>query len=291
MAQELISTTIKPPSRVGNFVTSFLANRGAAVGAAVLAFTIFVAVLAPWIAPFTPFHLADEPFLAPGAANHILGTDALGRDTLSQMLYGARISLLVGFVAATVSLILGIIIGATAGYCGGAVDSFLMRVTEAFQVLPNFIVALVVVAMLGSGIGKLVLVIGLLAWPSTARLVRGQFLSLRSLEFVEASRTLGVPGHRIMLGEILPNALAPAIVVASLDVARAILLEAGLSFLGLGDPDVMSWGTMLQNADRFLATAWWLSVFPGLAIFLVVLALNLVGDGLTDAVNPRLRKR
>lgn len=278
-------------SHIRDNVAAFAGNRGAALGSVVIGTFVLAAALAPVLAPYGPFEISGPPLLAPRSDGHVLGTDFLGRDTLSQVLYGARVSLLVGLLAAAVSLTVGTIVGSLAGYIGGGTDSALMRLTEAFQVLPNFLVALVVVAVIGPGAGRVILVIGLLAWPPTARLVRSQFLSLREQEFVQAARVVGVGRPRIMWGEVLPNAMPPAIAVASLDVARAILLEAGLSFLGLGDPDVLSWGIMLKEAGRFLQTAWWLSVFPGVAIFVVVIAFNLIGDGITDALNPRLRRR
>lgn len=254
----------------------------------VLLFTV-MAVFAPTLAPRTPFSLAHQSLLSPGGEAW-MGTDSLGRDTWSQFVYGARISLIIGFLSAGLGMVVGVIVGSVSGYYSGRLDALLMRVTEAFQVMPRFILALVVVAMLGTGIDKIILVIGFLSWPPAARVIRAEFLSLKRQEFVEAAHSIGVRTRSVIFREILPNALPPVIVVASLDVAQAILLEAGLSFLGLGDPSVMSWGTMLYQAQRFLAQAWWLSVFPGLGIFMVVLGFNLVGDGVNEAQNPRLRE-
>lgn len=260
----------------------------AVFGLAVVLLFLLVAIFSSLLAPADPFAISPRTIQAPHGGN-LMGTDSLGRDTFSQFIHGTRVSLAIGFLAAALGMLIGVIVGAIAGYYGGRVDAFLMRVTEAFQVMPRFILALVIVAMLGSGLNRIIIVIGLLSWPPAARLIRAQFLSLKQQEFVEAARAIGVRPRAIIFREILPNALPPAIVIASLDVAHAILLEAGLSFLGLGDPSVMSWGTMLHQAQRFLTQAWWLSVFPGAAILLVVLGFNLIGDGINEAQNPRLR--
>ncbi len=261
------------------------------IAAATIALLIVLALLAPILAPYGPFQTAGRPFLPPGSPGHVLGTENLGRDILSQLLYGTRVTLLVGVLAAAISVVVGIVVGATAGFFGGWVDTALMRITEAFQVLPNFLVALVIVAMTGSGVMKVILVIGLLAWPRTARLVRGQFVSLRNREFVKAAYVVGVPRSKVMWSEILPNALPPATAIASLEVASAILIQAGLDFIGLGDPNSLSWGGMLRIGGLFLQQAWWLSVLPGLAIFIVCVAFTSVGNALTDILDPRNRKR
>lgn len=273
-----------------DFWRRFRRNRAALFGVAVVGVFGLVALLAPALAPVDPFAISRASFQPPGDA-YLMGTDALGRDVFSQFVYGAQVSLTVGLLAAAVAIAIGIVVGATSGFYGGRLDAVLMRITEMFQVMPRFILALVVVALLGGGLDRIIAVIGILSWPPVARLVRAQFLSLKEQEFVEAARSIGVSHPRIMFSEILPNALPPAIVAGSLDVAQAILLEASLSFLGLGDPNAMSWGTMLQEAQRYLRQAWWLSAFPGAAVFLTVLGFNLVGDGLNDALNPRLRER
>jgi peptide/nickel transport system permease protein len=231
-----------------------------------------------------------DPFLPPGSSGAPLGTNHLGHDVWSELVYGARVSLAVGFLAALSAGLLGIVIGSLAGFFGGWVDTILMRISEFFQVLPRFVLALVIIALFGSGLFKLILVIAILGWPQMARLVRAQFLSLREATFVEAARVGGMPTFPMIFREVLPNALAPVIVSVSLDIASAILLEAALGFFGLGDPNLVSWGSMLNQAQPYLHQAWWMAVFPGLAISLVVLAFNIVGDGLNDALNPRLRE-
>jgi peptide/nickel transport system permease protein len=267
----------------------FRRNVGARLAAGALALLIAVAVLADWLAPTGPFQLTPHA-LAPPGPGHLFGTDDLGRDVLSGVIYGARVSLLVGLLAAATSTILGVLIGALAGFYGGWLDSALMRTTEFFQVLPRFFVALLVAAVLGAGVWKVILVIGFLGWPQVARLIRGEVLSLKQRDFVQASRAVGLVNTRILFRHVLPNAIPSGIVAGSLDVGQAILLEASLSFLGIGDPNFMSWGKMLNNAQRFLRAAWWMSLFPGLAIFATVLAVNLAGDGLTDAIDPRLHR-
>ena len=219
-----------------------------------------------------------------------LGTDSLGRDVFTGIIFGARISLLIGLVSTLVPLILGLLLGAIAGYFGGKIDDFLMRFTEFFQTIPSFALAIVLVAILQPSIVSIVISIALVSWPPVARLVRGEVLSLRTREYVQAAVVTGQTNSRIILREILPNALSPVIVLASLMVATAILLESSLSFLGLGDPNLISWGYMVGAGRTVIRQAWWITVFPGVAILISVLALNLIGEGLNDALNPRLGK-
>ena len=272
------------------FAQRFATNKGAVVGLIFVCLVILIACFADVLAPYDPWALGREPFLSPTSA-HMMGTDDLGRDVLSGVLYGGRASLTVGLAAAGMALVMGVSVGAISGYFGGIVGDALMRVTEMFMVIPRFFLAILIVAFFGSGLEKVILVIGILSWPTVARLVRAQFLWLREQEFVEAARSLGMGRTGLIVSEILPNALPPAIVAGSLEIARAILLEAALSFLGLGDPNVFSWGTMLRDAQPFLRLAWWMSVSPGMAISLVVLAFNLAGDGFNDALNPRSQER
>ena len=238
--------------------------------------------------PHGPFLLVNRPFLTP-FGGYLLGTDMLGRDVAAGIAYGARTSLLIGTTATVVAVFLGVFIGGTAGYYGGLIDEFCMRVTEIFQTIPSFILAILLVAILGASIANVVVAIAVVSWPPMARLVRGEFISVRKREFVEAGISIGLSEPRVIFVHILPNVLSPIIVTGSLMVATAILVESGLSFLGLSDPNAMSWGFMVGGARDFLRRAWWLSATPGAAIALTVLSINLVGDGLNDSLNPRLR--
>jgi peptide/nickel transport system permease protein len=267
----------------------FRKHRAAEISFYLIVAVILAAIFAPRLAPYDPFALGDETLLGP-QIDHWMGTDDLGRDTLSRVIYGTRAPLLVGFLATAMSVSIGILIGAVAGYFGGWVDNILMRATEYVLVVPRFFLALLVVAMLGTGIIKIVLVIGILGWPEVARVVRGQFLSIREREFVLAARAAGASHTKVIFREILPNAIPPAVVVGSILVARAILLEAGLSFLGLGDPNLVSWGSLLSEAQERIGASLWLAFFPGAAISLLVLCVNLFGDGINDVLNPKLRK-
>lgn len=258
----------------------------AIVGAALTALLVLVALLAGLIAPFDPFAITNE-VLQPPSALHLFGTDDLGRDIFSAVVHGARTSLLVGLAAAGTATVVGLLVGSLAGYAGGLVDDLLMRVSELFQIIPRFFLALIIVALLGSNIWLIVLLLGLTYWPGTARLVRAQILSLRARDYITAARAIGVPDAQILLRHLLPAALPPVITLAALQVGGAILVEAGLSFLGLGDRSVVSWGMLLNDAQQFVRRAWWMSVFPGAAITLTVLGLNLFADGLNDALNPR----
>ena len=265
----------------------FRRKKTALFGLAGAVLFVAVALFAPLLAPYNLMDMGPS-FQSPGA-DHILGTDSLGSDVLSNMILGTRTSLIVGLCAVLTSNIIGLTFGAIAGYFGGRTDNILMRVTEMFQILPQFFLAIIVVALFGSSIWNIVFLIGILTWPVTARLLRAEFLSLRKRELVDAARALGMSDFDLIVREILPNALPPIIVNASLQISGAILLEASLSFLGLGDPDAMSWGIMLHNAQEYFNRAWWMAAFPGLALFATTLALNLMGDGLNDALNPRLR--
>lgn len=269
----------------------FSRHKPAVVCLGIVLLMIVVALFAPLIATHEPLSGGPDAQLPPMTDGHLLGTDHLGRDVFSQLVHGARVSLLVGFVVAAVATVLGILIGAAAGYYGSWLDTALMRVAEFFQTLPRLVLALIIVALFGSGLFKLIFVVSILSWPQTARVVRSGFLSLRNAAYVDAARVSGMKSRSIILREILPNVLAPVIVVASLDVAAAILTEASLSFFGLGDPNVVSWGGMLQQAQQYLRQAWWMAVFPGVAIAVVVLAFNVLGDGLNDALNPRLKDK
>lgn len=274
-----------------NFLHRFAFNRGAVIGIAILLIVIAFTLFAPILYPQSPWKLVARPFLAPlMSADFPLGTDLLGRDIAASLAHGARISLMIGVVSTLVSLMIGVPIGAISGYAGGWTDDALMRMTEFFQTIPSFALAIVLVAILQPQLGSIVLAIGVVSWPPVARLVRAEVLSLRSREYVQAAVMIGQSTPRIIMSQILPNAIAPVIVMGSVMIGSAILLESSLSFLGLGDPNMMSWGYMVGAGRTRLLDAWWISFFPGLAILLTVLAFNLVGEGLNDALNPRLAR-
>ncbi len=268
----------------------FSANSAALAALVLLVVIALVAIFAPQLATHDPIAISRDRLMEP-SLSHLMGTDNVGKDVFSAILYGARVSLTVGILAGLTSLLIGVVVGALAGYYGGWIDSALMRVSEFFQIIPRFFLAILIVALLGGGLEKTILVIGGLSWPSIARIMRAQFLSLKEREMVEAARAAGFGNWHIIVREILPNAIPPAIVQGTLDISEAILLEAGLSFFGLSNPDMPSWGEMLNRAQPFLRTAWWMSLFPGLAIFTTVLAFNLVGDGINDMINPQLKER
>jgi peptide/nickel transport system permease protein len=281
----------EPIQHLRGFWRQYKKNRAAVIGLFILAGICTIAIAAPLITWYPPLrsNIAD-PFIPP-TANHPFGTDDLGRDLYSTAVFGTRTSLTVGLLAAGISALIGILVGAFSGYYGGKADDLLMRISEIFLVLPTFLLALIIVAMFGASIQNIIFAIGIVSWPRTARLLRAQFLSLKESDFVEAARVLGSKNVDIMFSEILPSAIFPVIVNSSLEVATAILTEAGLSFLGVGDPNVPSWGIMLNNAQSYLQTAWWMAAFPGLMLLLTCLSLNLVGDGLNDYFNPRLKER
>lgn len=275
-----------------DFWRRFARNRAALAGLAVLLVVLAMALSAPVLFPGNPWDMAAAPFVWPGEDRTLpLGSDMLGRDLASGLFHGARVSLVVGFAATLVAVFVGTGVGALAGYYRGWADDVLMRFTELFQTVPQFIFAIVVVAILTPSVLNVTLAIALVSWPSVARLVRGEFLALREREFVQASIAIGMGDLRIIATQILPNALGPIIVTGSLMVATAILTEAGLAFLGLGDPNIMSWGTIIGGGRDALRSAWYITAIPGLAIMLTVLGLNLVGEGLNDALNPRLKNR
>lgn len=274
------------------FALAYLRSPPAMIGLALLLLVIGMAISADWLFPRDPLSLAGRPLQWPGANPRFpLGTDNSGRDIAAQIFHGARVSLLIGLVATGIAIAIGIVVGALAGYHGGWVDDLLMRVTEAFQTLPNFLLLLVLVAVFGSDIITVVVAIGAVSWPAPARLTRAEFLSLRNREFVQACRTLGMGDMRIIFREVLPNALPPVIVYASVVMAVAILLESALAFLRLSDPNVASWGNLIGLGRDVLRVQWYVSAIPGIAILVTVLAVSLVGQGLNDALNPRLRGR
>lgn len=273
-----------------NFWAIYRRNKGSVIGLVILAMVLILALAGPLLMPGDPWDIKGRPLLPP-SATFPMGTDVLGRDVLAGVVHGAQVSLLIGLVSTLVAVTLGLLLGAVAGYFGGPVDDVVVRITEFVQTIPSFILAMVLVAVLGPSIGSIVISIAVVTWPPVCRLVRAEFMSLVQREFVEAAVVSGQRTGNIIFREILPNALSPIIVMASLMVATAILTESALSFMGLGDPNRISWGYMIGAARSALRQAWWISVFPGAAIFLTVLAINLVGEGLNDALNPRLARR
>ncbi|MGY2231085.1 ABC transporter permease [Pseudomonas tolaasii] len=265
----------------------FIRQPSALVGAVFLLLLAALAIAAPWLTNSSPWEMNTRPMLAPFQdPAHWLGSDLLGRDLGSGLLYGARVSLAVGVLASLGTLLVGLFIGALAGYFGGWLDAILMRIAEFFQIIPQLVLAVILVAVLEPSLGTIVLAIALVAWPGVARLVRSEFLTLRQREFVQAARVLGQSPLGIITQQILPNALAPLLVVMTFVMATAILTEAALAFLGLSDPEAMSWGYMINASRGLLRDAWWMSFLPGLAIVLCVLAVNRVGEGLRVAFEP-----
>jgi len=281
----------RPPARPSyEALRVFARNPSALAGVLLLAVILAVTIFGPMVMEADPFEIAGAPMTPPGA-DAMLGTDYLGRDVLTGMVYGGRATLLVGVVAAVLSMAIGLTVGALAGYYGGWIDETLMRITEFFQVLPTLLFAMVLVTLFSPSLATISVAIGVVSWPGTARLARGEFLRLKRREYVLAERVIGAGDARIIWRVILPNALAPLIVSATLAIGMAILFEAGLSFLGLGDPNIMSWGLMIGSNRPYILTAWWAVTLPGAAIFLTVLAVSLIGDGLNDALNPNSRGR
>ena len=262
------------------------------VGIVILSLVLAMSLSAGWLFPSGPWTIVGAPRLWPGADPRFpLGTDALGRDILAALFYGSRVSLIIGAAAALVSLIIGSIIGAVAGYYGGLIDDVLMRFTDAMQTIPQFLSSIAIVGILGPSLTTITFAIAVVSWPMIARLVRADFLRLRTYDFVQSCKIIGMSDLKIIFFQILPNCLAPIIVSSSVLVALAIIVEASLSFLGLGDPNVMSWGTILNIGRQELRLGWYMTAIPAVALVLTVLALNLIGDALNDVLNPRLKER
>jgi peptide/nickel transport system permease protein len=271
-------------------INKFMKNKLAVIGAVMLFIIITLALLAPWITQFEPQKQSLLNKLQSPGGEHWLGTDRFGRDVFSRILFGARISLLVGFASVAGSITIGTVIGAIAGYFGGKIDAVLMRIVDVIISIPTIFLLITLVTIFQPGVDKLILIFALTGWTFTARLVRGEFLSLRSREFVLASKTIGTRSHTIIFSHILPNAMGPIIVSATLGVGGVILAESALSYLGLGiQPPTPSWGNMLQDAQNFtiMLKHWWYPLFPGLMILITVLSFNFVGDGLRDALDPK----
>jgi peptide/nickel transport system permease protein len=276
---------------VRGFWKAFARNRLAVLGGIVVACLATAAVLAPVLAPWDPNRPDVRKILDSPSGRHLLGTDQLGRDVLSRMLYGARVSLAVGFVSVGIAAAIGIMLGAAAGYHGGGVDASIMRLVDLMLVFPRFFLLLAVLAFLKPSIWTIMVVIGLTGWMGVARLVRAEFLALKEREFVVWSQAVGAGAFRIIWRHILPNAMAPVLVAMTLGIPAAILTESGLSFLGLGvQPPSATWGNILNEGKDAIELAWWLSVYPGVAILVTVLSYNLLGEGIRDALDPRLRQ-
>lgn len=272
------------------FWRRFKKNKLALGGTAIIILLGIVALCAPLIAPYDLDAINTKEILTPPSQNHLMGTDDLGRDVLSRIIWGSRVSLLVGFVAVGIATAIGIFLGALAGYYGGSVDGIIMRFVDVMLCFPTFFLILAVIAFWEPSIWKIMFVIGITGWMGVARLVRAEFLSLKERDFVQAARALGGKDFRIIFRHVLPNSLAPVLVSATLGIAGAILTESALSFLGIGiQPPHPSWGNMLTAGKDNIEIAWWLSFFPGFAIFITVMGYNMLGEGIRDAVDPRLR--
>lgn len=267
---------------------TFIRRPAGIVGLVLLGLVGLVAALAPVVYPASPWEITGLPFTRPMENGMLLGSDTLGRDVASGVMHGARVSLLIGVASTLAALLIGVTLGAIAGFAGGLVDLAIVRTTEIFQTIPNFVLAILLVAILTPSLPTIILAIGLVSWPPLARLTRAQVRSVSQREFVQAARCQGQSAASVLLRHVLPNAVSPIIVTASLTVAAAILIEAALSFMGLGDPNYMSWGYMVGAGRTVIRQAWWMSVFPGIAILITVVAINLAGEALNDALNPRI---
>ena len=275
-----------------DFWYRFLRNKMAVAGCVVVIFLFIISILSPWIAPYDPSEINLREVLAPPSSTHIFGTDQLGRDVFSRMIWGAQISLKVGFVATGISIFIGAILGALAGYYGRWVDTIIMRFVDIMLCFPSFFLILAVIAILEPSIWNIMIVIGLMSWMGITRLVRADFISLKERDFVQAAKVIGASDFRIIFSHILPNAMASVLVAATLGVAGAILTESALSFLGIGvQPPTPSWGNILTAGKDNIDIAWWLSLYPGLAILITVLGYNLLGEGIRDSLDPRLKDR
>lgn len=278
-------------SPMGEAWYMFRRNKAALVGLLLLVAIILASIFGPIIHGTDPFAIVTRPRQSPGESDLFLGSDYLGRDVWASLLNGGRVTLLIGLSAGLMTVMIGLLIGAPSGYYGGRIEAVLMRITELFQVLPALLLSMVILVLWGPKVQYVIIAIAIVAWPQTARLSRAEFLRMRNLEYVKAARAMGASDFRIMSRIILPNAAPTLIVSTTLVIGAAILFEASLSFLGLGDPNVVTWGLMLGNSRPYILQTWWAVTFPGLAIFLTVLAISLVGDGLNDAFNPKLRER
>ena len=260
------------------------------VGLVLFALVLLVVLFAPQLAPFDPYDLGDDLLVPPGTAGHLLGTTNMGQDILSMLIYGSRASLAIGIVAAAISGVIGTLVGAVAGFYGGKLDKVISEVINVFLMIPSFFLVLIIVAMFGSSMVNVMFVIGLTSWPSNARMMRVQDMSIKERTFVKSAVAMGESKRQILFKYIIPNGLFPVIANTTMGVAKAILTEASLSFLGLGDPNVISWGQMIFDGKQYLTSGWWMSTFAGLCIMLIVMIFYLIGDGLNYALNPKMKK-
>lgn len=266
---------------------AFKSRRILQFGVALTCVLLFAGIFGPSLLVDRGPNQISQSIMVPPSSDFLFGTDELGRSVLTQIVYGVRTSLVVGLAAAATAMTLGVVMGAVSGYFGGRVDTIVSRITETFQVMPTFVLAALVIAMAGTGMLKVIFIIAILAWPQSARVMRAQVMKMKSMEFVDALRCLGVSERKILWREILPNAIPPVIPVGTLVIGQAIIVEASLAFFGLTSPEVASWGRLLTSGQQYFYFAWWLTVFPGLAIVITVLTFNLVGDALNQAFNPR----
>ena len=260
------------------------------VGLVLFALVLLVVLFAPQLAPFDPYDLGDDLLVPPGTAGHLLGTTNMGQDILSMLIYGSRASLAIGIVAAAISGVIGTLVGAVAGFYGGKLDKVISEVINVFLMIPSFFLVLIIVAMFGSSMVNVMFVIGLTSWPSNARMMRVQAMSIKERTFVKSAVAMGESKRQILIKYIIPKGLFPVIANTTMGVAKAILTEASLSFLGLGDPNVVSWGQMIFDGKQYLTSGWWMSTFAGLCIMLIVMIFYLIGDGLNYALNPKMKK-
>lgn len=260
------------------------------VGLVLFALVLLVVLFAPQLAPFDPYDLGDDLLVPPGTAGHLLGTTNMGQDIPSMLIYGSRASLAIGIVAAAISGVIGTLVGAVAGFYGGKLDKVISEVINVFLMIPSFFLVLIIVAMFGSSMVNVMFVIGLTSWPSNARMMRVQAMSIKERTFVKSAVAMGESKRQILFKYIIPNGLFPVIANTTMGVAKAILTEASLSFLGLGDPNVVSWGQMIFDGKQYLTSGWWMSTFAGLCIMLIVMIFYLIGDGLNYALNPKMKK-
>lgn len=284
------NTEEKKMSRFRNFCKYLFKNKAALIGLSIILFLLLCAIFAPLITPYEYDAQELENMLQPPSKDHVFGTDEFGRDIYTRVIYGTRVSLQIGLIAVGISLIIGVVLGAIAGYYGGIVDHVISGVTDVAWAFPTTLLAIAIIASLGPSLVNVMISVALVYWSGYARLVRGEFLSLKEQEFVEAARALGYSDLRIIFRHILPNAIAPAIVLTTLSIPKAIIVESSLSFLGLGaQPPTPSWGSIINSGREYLIEAPWISLFPGLMIALIVLGFNLFGDSLRDTLDPRLR--